>query len=136
MSLRLRLTFLYSVLMGGVLLIFGSAAYFLVNNILLSRVDNILADFSNDISKLVVIDELGQVIFPSVPENMDINVQVWGLNDKLQASIGPLGRNKLAFDPSNKRAVQPVYQETNVNNIHLRVLTIPIWLHDKRAAVM
>ena len=48
MSLRIRLTLLYSLLMGGVLLIFGGAAYMLVNNVLVSRVDDVLADVKKE----------------------------------------------------------------------------------------
>jgi len=138
MSLRLRLTLLYSMLMGGVLLIFGGAAYMLVNNVLISRVDDMLADVSDDFIKLATVNHLEEVEFPAPPANMDVDasVQVWGLDDELQASFGPLGRNKLAFDPFNKRAVQPVFHETNMNNIHLRVLNIPLLHNDKRVAVM
>jgi len=138
MSLRLRLTLLYSMLMGGVLLIFGGAAYLLVNNVLISRVDDMLADVSDDFTKLATVNRLKEVEFPAPPENMDVDVsvQVWGLDDELQASFGPLGRNKLAFDPFNKRATQPVFHETNLNSIHLRVLNIPLLHNDKRVAVM
>jgi len=45
MSLRLRLTLLYSTFMGGILLIFGAAVYILVNVILLNQVDTMLAEF-------------------------------------------------------------------------------------------
>jgi signal transduction histidine kinase len=63
-------------------------------------------------------------------------VQVWGLDDKLQSSLGPLGQIQYAFDPLNKRTSKTVFRETFVNNIHLRVLSIPL-LHGKnRVAVM
>lgn len=137
MSLRLRLTILYSLLMGGILLIFGGATYFLVNNVLLSQVDNILAEAADDFLKLAHANPLEQVKL-STPEKraVDISVQVWGLNDKLQDSFGPLGQNKLSFDPINKRAVQPVFHETNINNVHLRVLNVPLLHNNKRVAVM
>jgi len=138
MSLRLRLTLLYSLLMGGVLLIFGGAAYLLVNNVLLSQVDDVLADVSDDFIKLANVNQLEQVKFLSAPEkmNMGISVQVWGLDDKLQASFGPLGQSRFAFDPLNKRTTQASFRETNLNNLHLRVLNIPLLHNSKRVAVM
>ena len=138
MSLRLRLTLLYSLLMGGVLLIFGGAAYLLVNNVLLSQVDDVLTDVSDDFIKLANVNQLEQVKFLSAPEkmNMGISVQVWGLDDKLQASFGPLGQSRFAFDPLNKRTTQAGFRETNLNNLHLRVLNIPLLHNSKRVAVM
>jgi len=138
MSLRLRLTLLYSLLMGGVLLIFGGAAYMLVNNVLLSRVDTMLADVSDDFVKLTTVNQLEEVNFISVPPKVgtEISVQVWGLDDKLQASYGPLGPSTYAFDPLNKRTADTSYRETNINNVHLRVLNIPLLHNQKRVAVM
>jgi heavy metal sensor kinase len=138
MSLRLRLTLLYSLVMGGVLLIFGGAAYMLVNNVLLSRVDNMLADVSDTFVKLAIVNTLEEVEFLAVPAKMDadVSVQVWGLDDKLQASFGPLGQNRIAFDPLNKRTVSAGFRETDLNNVHLRVLNIPLLHNNKRVAVM
>lgn len=138
MSLRLRLTLLYSLLMGGVLLIFGGAAYLLVNNVLLSRVDDRLAGVSDEFVKVAIVDPLEKVGFSSEPAKMDvdISVQIWGLDDKLQDSFGPLGKSRFAFDPLNKRAVQANFRETDLNNMHLRVLNIPLLHNNKRVAVM
>lgn len=142
MSLRLRLTLLYSLLMGGVLLIFGGAAYLLVNNVLLSRVDDMLADVSDEFINLATVDLLDEVQLSSAPAKMDadISVQVWGLDGKLQSSLGLLGNNPSAFDPLNKRAERVSFRETSLNNLHLRVLNIPL-LHNhdtkkNRLAVM
>jgi signal transduction histidine kinase len=124
--------------MGGVLLIFGGAAYMLVNNVLLSRVDNMLADVSDTFVKLAIVNTLEEVEFLAVPAKMDadVSVQVWGLDDKLQASFGPLGQNRIAFDPLNKRTVSAGFRETDLNNVHLRVLNIPLLHNNKRVAVM
>jgi len=43
MSLRLRLTLLYSTFMAGILLVFGAAVFILVNVTLLNQVDSMLA---------------------------------------------------------------------------------------------
>ena len=138
MSLRLRLTFIYSVLMGTILLVFGVAAYALVNNVLLSRVDDTLADVSGDFVDLATVNALEEVEFLSPPADMDVDasVQVWGLDDQLQASFGPFGQSRTSFDPINKRANRPIFNETNLNNLHLRVLNIPLVHNGKRVAVM
>ena len=137
-SLRARLTFIYSVLMGTILLVFGVAAYALVNNVLLSRVDDTLAGVSDDFIKLAQVNYLNEVQFISPPAHMDVDVsvQVWGLNEKLQASFGPLGQNRVPFDPFNRRTTRPIFQETNFNGLNLRVLSIPLMHNHKRVAVM
>jgi len=140
MSLRLRLTLLYSLLMGGVLLIFGGAAYMLVNNVLMSRVDNVLDGVKDEFINLAVVDRLEKVSFAFEPAKMDadISVQIWGLDGKLQDSFGPLGQGNLAFDPLplSKRTMQASFRETHLNNLRLRVLTIPLLHNKNRVALM
>ncbi len=138
MSLRVRLTIIYSLLMGAILLVFGVAAYALVNIVLLSTVDNTLADAADEFVDLATVNFLEEVQFLAPPANMDVDVsaQVWGLDDKWQAGLGAYGNSRRPFDPFNKRAPRPVFQETNFNDLHLRVLSFPL-LHDgKRIAVM
>lgn len=137
-SLRARLTIIYSVLMGMILLVFGVAAYALVNNVLLSQVDNALADVSDDLVKLAQVDLLEQVDFlsPTTKLNVDVSAQVWGLDEKMQTSFGPLGQNSVPFDPFNRRTPRAIFQETYFNNLRLRVLSIPLKHNDKNVAVM
>jgi two-component system, OmpR family, sensor kinase len=137
-SLRARLTFIYSVLMGTILLVFGVAAYALVNNVLLSRVDDTLADVSEEFLRLAQVNSLEKVSFFAPPSNMeaDVSVQVWGLDERLQESFGPLGKNRLPFDPFNRRTTRNVFQETSFGGLNLRVLSIPLAHNQKRVAVM
>ena len=51
MSLRLRLTILYSALTGGILLIFGVLVYFLVNVLLVTQIDNTIIQTYTDLLK-------------------------------------------------------------------------------------
>ena len=137
-SLRARLTFIYSLLMGTILLVFGVAAYAVVNNVLLSRVDDALADVSGEFISIAQVNSIKEVQFVSPPSNMEaeVSVQIWGLGEKLQDSFGPLGKNRLPFDPFNRRTIRPVYQETNLGGLNLRVLSIPLKHNDKYVAVM
>jgi two-component system OmpR family sensor kinase len=138
MSLRLRLTLLYSLLMGGILLVFGGAAYMLVDNVLISQVDDMLDITAREFLKAARVNHVDRVWFEDSLINTDANVhvQVWGLDDKLQDGYGTLGWNESAFDPANQRATRPSFRETKVNDLHLRVLSIPIQYNEKRIAVM
>ena len=86
MSLRLRLTLLYSTFMGGILLIFGAAAYVLVNVILLNQVDTMLAGVAREIMLVARVNTVGEVSLLSMPPlDMTSNayVQVWAKDGNL-----------------------------------------------------
>lgn len=86
MSLRLRLTLLYSTFMGGILFIFGAAVFILINVILLNQVDTMLARVVRDITEVTRVNAVGELNIISLPPlDMASNayVQVWGRDGKL-----------------------------------------------------
>ena len=65
---------------------------------------------------------------------MGISVQVWGLDDKLQASFGPLGQSRFAFDPLNKRTTQAGFRETSLDTVasaraYLLSVLVVVWIY-------
>ena len=129
MSLRLRLTLLYSTLTGGVLLVFAAAVIYVFNALLFNQIDNTLESSANIIIRGIKMDMLGraQPDLSSADINSDVYVQVWGLNNEIQSSPQKLEdfSNK-PFDPSGLRSASPVYREINDGKNHLRVFTIPL----------
>lgn len=138
MSLTQRLTLLYSLLLGGILLIFGAGVFLLVNTVLLSQVDDRLAATAEEFIALSGATSIKEVKLGEVPENVnaDINVQVWGLNDELQDGFGTLGSSDLALDPANKRTHQPRFREVVHGDTLLRVLSVPLGYGGNQIAVM
>jgi len=138
MSLTQRLTLLYSILLGGILLIFGAGVFLLVNTVLLSQVDDRLAMTAEEFIALSGPTDLKKIKFGEIPANMDtnVNVQVWGLNDELQDDYGPLGKSGLALDPSNKRTSRPKFREVERDEKLLRVLSVPLGYAGQQVAVM
>ena len=139
MSLRLRLTLLYSTLVGGILLVFGTAIYILISVILLDQVDNMLAATAHDIIDVTVIDQSGEVSAISLPSlDMTANtyVQVWGRDGKLKSSSPGIAAMRVPLDPIGLRTKNPVYRENSTNGIRLRVLSAPLQLGDHKIAVM
>jgi len=132
MSLKLRLTFLYSSLVAGILLIFGGSVYFLVSILLYNDIDNHLADIVNEISDVSQVNVVGDNRILSLPVVDHVSVfyiQVWSRNGNLISSssniVLPPGQ---ALDPENLYATEAVYRETNVERYHLRVISVPITL--------
>jgi len=138
MLLRLRLTLLYSLLMGGVLLIFGAAAFSLVDTVLLSQVDDMLTVTAEEFIAISNVNNLKEVEFGVMPADMDVDVhaQVWGLDETLQDSYGLFGQSTTAFDPLASRTKHPRFRETNVDGRALRVLSIPLSQGGNQVAVL
>ncbi len=139
MSLRLRLTLLYSTLVGGILLVFGTAVYILISVILLNQVDNTLAATVQDIINVTRVNSEGQVSAVNLPAlDMTANtyVQVWGQDGKLKSSSPGITGMMIALDPVGLDAKDPIYRDNQINGIHLRVLTVPLELGVHRIATL
>ncbi len=134
MSLRLRLTLLYSTFMGGILLIFGAAVYLLVNVILLNQVDTMLASVARDITSVTKVNSLGELSVVSLPPlDMTSNayVQVWGVNGKIVATSPSIGTLIKPLDPSGLETRSPIYKDSYLDRAHLRVLSVPLVLGER-----
>lgn len=137
MSLTQRLTLLYSLLLGAILLIFGAAVFWLVNTVLLSQVDDRLEAAAEEFIALSGATSLKEVRLKA-PQNMDadVNVQVWGLNNDLQDFYGPLGKSEAALDPANIRTDRARFREVTHGGRLLRVLSVPLGYGGRQVAVM
>jgi signal transduction histidine kinase len=138
MSLRLRLTLLYSTFMGGILLIFGTAVFILVHVILLNQVDNTLAIVARDITQMVQVDPVGELNVISMPP-LDMNsnsyVQVWG-HGKLISTSPSIGMLNDPLDPANVDRGITIYHDSWLGTAHLRVLTVPLKVDDRLVGVV
>lgn len=129
MSLRLRLTLLYSTFMGGILLIFGAAVYILVNVILLNQVDTMLANVVRDITQVTKVNSVGELSLISLPPlDMTSNayVQVWGPDGKIIATSPSIGSLTKSLDPLGLQSGITSYEDSYLNGAHLRVLSVPL----------
>ena len=92
MSLRLRLTLLYTTLLGGVLLIFGALVYGLVSVILQDQMDTSLSQSAERLVAQLRVNASGQFDPRSIAglQLADTLVfQIWGNDNKLQLSRPP-----------------------------------------------
>ncbi len=129
MSLRLRLTLLYTTFMGGILLIFGAAVYILVNVILLNQVDTMLEGVARDIMQVSKVDSVGELSLISLPPlDMTSNayVQVWGPDGRIVATSPSIGALIKPLDPIGLKSGSPLYEDSYLDGAHLRVLSVPL----------
>jgi two-component system, OmpR family, sensor kinase len=113
----------------GVLLVFGSAVYLLVSVLLINHVDDQLEATVKDIigvTKVNPVGDISLISFPPLDMTANVYVQVWGRNGVLMSSSPNLSQLNESLDSENLRISQPVYHETRIQGVHLRVLNVPL----------
>lgn len=139
MSLRLRLTLLYSTFIGGILLIFGAAVYVLINVILLNQVDNMLASVAREIFRATTVNPLGELQLISLPQlDMTANayVQVWSSEGELVSASPSIGTLTKSLDPIGLGSGRTMYEDSYLEGAHLRVLTVPLQLGERNVGIL
>jgi len=132
MPLRARLTLLYAMLLGGILLLFGLILYGVVRVILIGQIDKTLVQTFEEISKNIHVKALGNIDIISLPSlnlTADVYVQAWGRDNQLQSTN--LGQFSQPFDPQSVQSTRPVFRDVYFEKVHLRVLSIPLIISDR-----
>lgn len=128
MSLRIRLTLLYTTLLGGTLLLFGSLVYGLVSLVLVDQVDSMLAQQVEAISKILRVNAAGDFDTRLLDEfqttDSSLVFQVWGTDRELKFSRPRMWREPL--DPLARQIGQTMYNSTYSRGVHLRVVSVPL----------
>jgi len=129
MSLRLRLTLLYTTLLGGTLLLFGALVYGLVSLELLRQIDTALRQQAAVLtSGLLRVNSLNQfdprVLNEYQPTNSNLIFQIWGSDRQLQIER-PRGW-QVPLDESGLLADRPTFNSAYSRGVHLRVLSVPL----------
>ncbi|NJN80285.1 MAG: HAMP domain-containing protein [Anaerolineales bacterium] len=139
MSLRLRLTLLYSIFMGGILLIFGLAVYLLVNFILINQVDAMLASVAREVIRASAVNSVGELRVATPPQlDMTANayIQVWSVDGNIIATSPSIGYLNQPLDPLGLDRGETLYEDSQVEGGRLRVLTIPLLLGDRVIGIL
>jgi two-component system OmpR family sensor kinase len=134
MSLRIRLTLLYSLLAGGILLIFGTAVYLLVGILLINQVDDTLTQTTADIvsnTRINAVGELNVITLPQFNFTSNIFVQVWDASGKLHSNSQNIMGYNQPLDPDGIKSVLPVYRDIIIQQAHLRTLSVPLQLGNR-----
>lgn len=139
MSLRLRLTLLYSTLMGAILLVISAAVTLVITYLLLNQIDDTLEIAQQVVIQKMVINELGKVdsILESTDISSDVYMQIWGLDGDLQSKFGALkGFEQTPFDSGALRREKPIYRDLTGTGWHIRVLSIPLVQNGHKVAIL
>ncbi len=127
MSLRLRLTLLYTSILGGVLLVFGILVYTLITVTLLDSIDSRLATASQQIIdrlRITSADQFDPRSVASYQPTENLLFQVWDLEGNLQLTR-PVGLLD-ALDENGLGVGQSFYSSKTVGGDRIRVLSVPL----------
>jgi heavy metal sensor kinase len=130
MSLRLRLTIIYSALTGGILLLLGVVTTALVSIAMLGQTDEILAQTVYKITASMHVDKRGgpAVFLPQLNPAENVYVQIWDTQGSLVSASPGLGGLADSLDPDGLQAGGAVYRDVYFSSSHLRVLSMPVVL--------
>jgi HAMP domain-containing protein len=113
MSLRLRLTLLYSTLMGAILLVISAAVTLVITALLLNQIDETL-DAAQQVFSTNRDQSAWQGRIEAEPTDVSSNVymQIWGLDGDLQSFFGSLNNFETTpFDEAALRVDNPAYRD-------------------------
>jgi len=129
-TLRLRLTFWYSAVLSGILLLFGTAVYGILAASLTRQIDLGLAAAADEIIRTSRFSPELQTVH--IPPNLDqfggpnIYVQVWGTDNTLADQSASLGSYTDPLDSRGLAEGRQSLRDVRIGRIHLRVLTEPM----------
>lgn len=138
MTLRGRLTLLYTSLLGGILLLFGVAVYAAVSFTITAQVEETLRQTVDSILANSRVDPTGKLsVVTGEPISLpnDVYYQIWSVDGKLLVSA-PKGIPTTKLDESRWKAVKPVFHNVYIGNARLRVLTVPLLAGNKPSGVL
>ena len=133
MSLRLRLTLIYTGLLSGVVLLLSIVIYSMVGVVMSDQVDERLEVASEQIIDALRADSIGGVDIN--PENLQLSdnfhYQVWSEDGRLRAYSPSASELTQPMDEEALMRDQPVYREADIQGSLFRILTVPLTVNDE-----
>lgn len=139
MPLRLRLTLLYTSLLGGILLIFGVLVYVLVSALLLDQVDRTLRATAQNIiknSRVSAVGELDIIRLPSLELTSNVSVQLWDRAGTLRVTSPGIRELTQPLAKTSMATTLPIFSDNTLQDTHLRVFTVPLEVGERRIGVL
>lgn len=135
MSLRARLAFLYTSIVGGILFLFGMAVYVSVSASLINQVDAKLEQAAVIILRSVRVGSMGITGIPEFNRFSDIYIQIWGTDGQLISYSQNIAMYNAALDELGKSARRPFYRDVTLANSSYRVLSVPLVYPDTKRII-
>jgi two-component system, OmpR family, sensor kinase len=128
MSLRLRLTLIYTLLLSGVVVLLSIVVYSMVSYLLLDFVDHFLEDGATMIIESIQLDGIGNLEFGSQPLSIvdDFFFQIWTQDGQLIDYSANVREFEQALDQEALGQFQARFNDVSIAKEPFRVLTVPL----------
>jgi two-component system, OmpR family, sensor kinase len=135
MPLRTRLPLLYTSIVGGILLLLGTAVYVAVSISLVNQRDDILSRTAYAIINKSQVD-INVIALPPLDLSQNVYIQVWNRENQLirRSTNLPTSLSD-PLDQVGLHSATPVWRNVTLGDAHLRVLTVPIVVEGSRRLV-
>jgi two-component system OmpR family sensor kinase len=137
MSLRTRLTLLFTSLLGGLVLIGCTAFYFIASQIALQNIENDLKNTAQTVISSMQVNPDGQLELTSFGEGEDFTnypFQVWGIDGNLK--ISQLTNLTIPMNKKGKSSRETFVETLKIQGAKMRVLSEPIYIDQKWVGVI
>lgn len=124
MSLRARLTIWYTLVLAGVLVLFGITVYTLLSRSLIAQIEDTLEETAYDILQSSRRNVAG-ITLPPLDLTANVYVQVWDAGGNLIVESANLMAMSDALDVASLQVSEPTYRSVFIASAHLLVLTVP-----------
>lgn len=127
MSLRFRLTLLYTTLLGLVLMLAGALIYGLVSVNLINQVDAKLVASANQVIELLRVNMVNRFDPRSISTYQptdNLVIQLWGYDNELEIARPSAWQEVL--DADGFQAGKTVIQSSTSESVHMRVISVPL----------
>ena len=128
MSLRLRLTLVYSVLLSGIVALLSIIIYVMVSMQLVDFVDDFLQKGAHQIITALRADGIGNLDINSeiTPITDEYYFQVWSMDGRLVGYSENASKFTQALDRGGLDLEEPRFNDVTVDQLTFRVLTVPL----------
>jgi len=139
MSLRARLTLLYTILVGGTLLVFGLTIYHLVSLTITEQIDRILEQTARNIISATRVNTFGELDVVT-ESNLDlvanVYIQLWDRDGKMGFRSNNIGGLTDPLDPLTQHTYLQVTRDVEIGNAHLRVMSVPLSIGNRQIGTL
>jgi heavy metal sensor kinase len=139
MSLRARLTLLFTILVGGTLTIFGLAIYQLVSLTITDQIDRTLEQTAKEILGAIQFNAVGDLDFKTDAANLglatNVYIQLWDRQKGLSSSYN-ISWMTDPLDPLARYTSYPVKRDVTIGDVDLRVMSVPLSIGSRPAGTL
>jgi signal transduction histidine kinase len=119
------LTVWYTLVLTGVLILFGTVVYLLLSRSLTIQIQDTLQQTADEILRASRRDVRG-IVLPALDLTANVYVQVWDSQEQLLEESTNLTSMQTALDAASLHVELPTYTSVFISSAHLLVLTVPV----------